>query len=138
MVVFKLPFFDSIPAKFFCISCANRSSWLCSEDTSSFVFLVYTSLAISTSLEFSQYFAAEKNQSVSSCNFFRVRQRSPKKILISFYGTPSHQPQQKISSCYSETDSLVPGQFPPLVSRYLMLFLIHICAPQPTSTAQLC
>lgn len=92
MVVFKVAFFDSIQAKFLCISGANVSSWLFSEDTNSFTFFVYTHFLISPSLKFPQYFAAEKKTLAVSVIFFRVRQRSPKKIIV-FYGPPSHQPE---------------------------------------------
>jgi len=41
---------------------------------------------------------------------------------------PSHQPQQSISSCYSEMVRLAPEQFPPLVSRFNAVPNPHVCS----------
>lgn len=93
MVAFKLAFFDSIQARvllhLLCQQVQLALKWgnelIC-------IFLYIHTFSFPLLLNSYSTLHLRKNTG-GFCNFFRVRQRSPKKILIVFYGPLSHQPE---------------------------------------------
>lgn len=67
----------------------------------------------------------QKNKGRVICKLNKIEEHKAKRQICALPG----QPQQNISSCYSETDSLTPRQILLLVSSYLLLFLIQFRVP---------